>query len=276
MQNIKLSGRSNARPTFRLPAHQVSNAVARSARPVPQRWSGSFEAPKDMFQAQIPRPKPTRLATPAPAQGTDPWTGLVDAVLQAAMKKAYHEGKKTIDYSEARRIIFSQLDNINGIVTCWYTGRQLRTNQPPKPENMNVEHILPQSKGSKGEAKSDFNHLAPTDYQANEKRGNLPYGYVVNVQWEKGGTKVGLDAHGNEVCEVRDAFKGNVARAMFNASTEYSIVMDDDQEAVLREWAKKDPVDDAERMRSASIAQIQGSGNPFVSYPWLVDRVKNF
>ncbi len=191
------------------------------------------------------------------------------------MNRAYHAGKKTLEYSDARQVIFSTIDNIDGIVECLYTGRKLQTNKAPKPENMNVEHVLPQSDGAKGEAKSDLNDIAAADYEANEKRGNLPYGNVTQVAWQKGGTRVGTDKDGQDCCEVRDLYKGNVARMMFAASVDYGIAIDDKQEAVLRDWAKRDPVDDAERARSARVANAQGHGNFFVDYPWLIDRIKN-
>jgi deoxyribonuclease-1 len=275
MQKIKVSGRLPAQlPTQSFARQQAlgksQGLRQQSARPL----SGDvFEAPslRAFPQAGIARAQAPR----QPAPGTDPFSNLVDEALMAAMRKAYHEGKSTLAYSDARQAIFSTIDNIDGIVECLYTGRRLQTRSAPKPENMNVEHILPQSNGAKGEARSDLNDIAAADYEANEKRGNLPYGNVVRATWEKGGTKVGFDKDGKECCEVRDLYKGNVARMMFAACVDYGIPLDDKQEAVLRDWAKRDPVDDGERARSQRTAMKQGKGNFFVDYPWLIDRIKN-
>jgi deoxyribonuclease-1 len=48
------------------------------------------------------------------------------------------------------------------------------------------------------------------------------------------------------------------------------------EEPSLRLWHVQDPPDARERARNAAIEVAQGSRNPFIDYPHLVDRIANF
>jgi deoxyribonuclease-1 len=222
--------------------------------------------------------KPSTPGTPAPtpAPSEDPFQGLRDA----ALVKAIHDssaGKHVVSYSEARKIIFTNLDVHDGKLKDVYTGREISGGKLPSSSDMNVEHTWPQSKGATGTAKSDLHHLFPTDSKANSIRSSYPFGTVAKVQWSSpNGAKFGLDAQGRKVFEPPDAHKGNVARAMFYFSSEYSKHIPPEEESVLREWNKLDAVDTAEMERNRRIATIQGNVNQFVEHSELADRISDF
>ncbi|WP_240356259.1 MULTISPECIES: endonuclease I family protein [Myxococcus] len=234
---------------------------------------------RDTFeQASVAKKGPSKTEAPTPplpSEGTDPFEGLRDAALLRAIKES-SSGKHVKSYTEARKLIFGELDVVNGKVTCVYTGREIQGGKPPKSTDMNVEHTWPQSKGATGAAKSDLHHLFPTDSKANSKRGNWPFGEVVNVKWSENGAKFGTDAQGRTVFEPPDSHKGNVARAMFYFSSTYSKAIPDSEEAVLREWNDLDAVDTAEIARNQRVAELQGNVNQFVEHEDLVDRIKDF
>ncbi len=176
-----------------------------------------------------------------------------------------------VGYQAAQDIIFSKLDNHGGVVECVYTGRKLETQGEPNASNMNIEHTWPQSQGATGDAKCDLHHLFPTDSKANNLRSSFPFGNVENPTWTQGGSKFN-----GKVFEVRPKQKGNTARAMFYFSMRYNKKIADDQEAVLRQWHKQDPVDDDEIERNNRIENFQHNRNPFVDHPEFVDQIKDF
>jgi subtilisin-like proprotein convertase family protein len=212
---------------------------------------------------------------PPPTDPQDPFQGLRDAALLAAIKKS-STGKHVVSYNEARKVIFTDLDVKNGKVRDVYTGREINGGKIPSSSDMNVEHTWPQSKGATGEAKSDLHHLFPTDSKANSTRGSFPFGKVVTVQWSQGGSKFGLDAQGRKVFEPPDEHKGNVARALFYFSAEYNKRIPPEEESVLREWNKLDKVDAAELARNEKISTVQGNRNQFVEHSNLADRIADF
>ncbi len=154
------------------------------------------------------------------------------------------------------------------------------------PDNnvINIEHTWPQSKFNtaidKETQKSDLHHLFPTDSKMNSLRGNFPFGEVVRVTKETNcdsGASFGEPAHGpGPVFEPPAVHKGNVARAIFYFSTKYEMDLDPYQESTLKKWHDEDPVDQDEALRNEEIYELQGSRNPFIDYPDLVNRIPNF
>jgi deoxyribonuclease I len=211
-----------------------------------------------------------------PTEPTDPWADLSNQELLDAIQTFTTTGKHVLKYSAARAFIFTKLDNHEGKVRCVYTGREVVTKTVPNENDMNIEHTWPQSRGASGVAKSDMHHLFPTDSKANSVRANYPFGEVVEVRWEQGGSKFGLDAQGNEVFEPPEEHKGNVARALFYFSATYDKHIDEAEETVLQQWADADVVDEAERERNDLIAEAQKSRNPFIDHPDLSDRIADF
>jgi deoxyribonuclease I len=220
-----------------------------------------------------PRPTTPGTGTPGtPGTGTD---GLKDKALIQALHDAYSQ-HKDLGYNQARKVIFTALDNHDGQVECVYTGREITTDKIPSSNDMNTEHSWPQSKGATGPAKSDLHHLFPTDSKANAIRGNYPFGEVKNVKWSQNGSKFGTDANGQLVFEPRDEHKGNVARALFYFSTVYGKPIPAGDEAVLKKWNTLDKVDAAEVARNTAIEGYQGNRNPFVDDPTLAERIADF
>lgn len=199
------------------------------------------------------------------------------SVLQTAV-----DGLFCDDYGDATTWMFLELDNVDGKVECVYTGR-VTTAVDSKPDantDMNTEHTWPRSLGAQeNPAKCDVNHLFPSDSEANSKRGNLPLHEVVaGVEWQEGGSKLGLDDDGEMVFEPRDEHKGNVARALFYFQLQYPETtsgsrLTASEIALYKSWHAADPPDAAEEARALAIADKQGRANPFVVCPQLVEAV---
>lgn len=189
--------------------------------------------------------------------------------------KAKHENHTVLDYRKAREHMFSTIDNRDGWVEDVYTGQKVRTKKIPNPKIMNCEHSWPQSRLS-GAAKSDLHHLFPADSFANKTRSNIYFGDVIEVVWEKGGSKLGDNIRKKRAFEVRPEQRGNTARAMFYIATIYDYEIPFWEEEPLRQWHIQDPVDDAERKRNDAIEKIQGNRNPFVDHPEYVKRITDF
>jgi len=197
--------------------------------------------------------------------------GLNDGALKTALLKLvgnHHD----LGYTQARRAMFLDFDNVDGTICCVYTGRtKEHVTQMPSSNDMNTEHTWPQSMGATGQAKSDMHHLFITDSKANGVRGNLPFGEVGHAQWEDGGSRCDGD-----VFEPRADHRGNVARALFYFSVRYTKRIDAAQEAVLRRWHVDDPVDDVERRHHEGVARFQHNRNPFIDRPDFVERIGDF
>ncbi len=225
-----------------------------------------------------PEPTPGPAPEPAPHGDRDPrFAGLADEALWRKVGEV--AGNKTsVSYNNARKVIFTDIDNHDGVVTGVYTKRQIRTNKIPSNGDMNVEHTWPQSKGATGTAKSDLHHLFPTDSKANSVRGNHPFGEVSKVTWTDAGghSRAGKDASGKHVFEPVADHRGNVARAMFYFSAVYKKHIDPAQETVLKKWNLQDPPDAAELARNSAVEHIQRNRNPFVDDFTLANNIRDF
>lgn len=200
--------------------------------------------------------------------------------------------QKSLGYKGARKILFGKIhlkEDEKGYyikdVYCQKTLRRVQTRsmgpgQIPNSNVLNCEHTWPQSKFSgrfeKGLQKSDLHHLYPTDSKANSVRGNYEFdnvnGYPVN---EENCTASKTEGHGGAF-EPPNDHKGNVARALFYFSVRYDISINANQERVLRQWDKLDPIDQEERNRNEIIYQVQKNRNPFIDIPALADKINNF
>lgn len=184
-------------------------------------------------------------------------------------------------YRDARTKMFSEIDNVDGMVETVYIGKIIETDGIPNVNatGVNTEHTWPRSKGADGEpAESDLYHLYPSDQNANSRRANYPFGEVEsNVDWSEAGSSLGRSEDGITVFEPRDSHKGNVARSMFYFATRYGNRSNflDNQEKVLRQWAQFDPVDETETARNNSIANFQENRNPYIDYPNFLNRLQS-
>lgn len=201
---------------------------------------------------------------------------------------------KSVGYRKARDLLYSQIDNKDGIVEGIYSGYRVpisQTSSQPRQDatdgGINAEHVWPRSQGAKSNpAKSDMHHLFPARKEVNSARDNHPFADIPDDQtksWylddQKESVKPSpqvIDLYSESyrkksdgIFEPRESKKGDVARAMFYFQTIYPNRADDDffnsQKETLCKWAEEDPIDSGEVERSHKIANTeQGNENPFV------------
>jgi len=238
------------------------------------------------------------------AQDTVLFPGLTGNELRDSVI-VYYKPQNVLTYDNARHTLYGDIYNENGIVECVYTGNTI----PVDPESStpatdawndyhwSSEHVYPQSKGAgSGNARSDMHNLQPIRQDVNASRSNYPFTYLsddeVRYWWRKDVKQETIpeEHHGEwsktktdlpRQFEVRDAMKGNVARAMFYFYTIYrhdALATDPDyfqhQIRDLRNYHMRDPVDSVEVHRSfeKSIHQDE-KPNPFVIDTTLVRRM---
>ncbi len=212
----------------------------------------------------------------ASAGNFDSCDGLSNEELKGKLNELI-ANQRCLGYNEARKTMFTKIDNFGGKVKCVYTAREVSCSGIPNanaPEAMNTEHTWPKSLGAANEpAKSDINHLYPTDTFANSTRSSYPFGNVneANAKWKQGGS-----SFDGKLFMPREDQRGKVARAYFYFSVRYKLGISESQEAVVKEWHKKYPVTQAERDRNEKIFSFQGNRNPFVDRPEFVDKISNF
>ncbi len=196
----------------------------------------------------------------------------------------YLKNHNSLTYRQARELLWTSFDNYDNIVECAYTGKTVLIEGVPDfaeldKDGFNTEHTWPRSYGSETEPPlSDMYHIFPSDKTANDRRANFPYGYVSgNISWQNGGSKLGLDNHGKIVFEPREAFKGHLARAILYFSVRYDNPFKflNNQEEVLREWAKTYLPDEREKQRNDSIAAYQLKRNVFIDHTEFLDRINS-
>ena len=196
-----------------------------------------------------------------------------------------------VGYSQARIIMFGELfkqeDASGTYVTEVYCRNKVYYREPRQISSMsnvvNIEHTWPQSKFSsrfdKELQKSDMHHLFPSDSKANSVRANHEFGEAGQAGHMGADLCAPSDIdgrHGDYVFTPPSEHRGNVARALFYFSTRYEMPISADEERVLRAWHQADPVDAEERQRNNLIAKHQLSRNPFVDFPDLVSRIRDF
>jgi len=204
--------------------------------------------------------------------------------LQEMAKK----GHVALEYKVVKLLMFSSVDNVDGIVCSVYTPSQCKDTYYRDPsvldlyknnENfkLNIEHTWPQSKGAKElPANSDMHHLFVTSKESNSKRANLPFCNAEYDYWQREGSIHGFDQYAQDCFEPQDLHKGNVARAIFYFSIRYDLPIEKDEEVVLRQWHKLDPVDGRELERNEIIQSLQGNSNPFIINPEWVELIENY
>ena len=168
----------------------------------------------------------------------------------------------------------------------------------------NREHVWPKSRASfyQKNGGCDLHHLRPANSTVNSTRLNYTMGYVNGVingcsTCQYGGRTVLWYSAGNDLVEVRDNVKGDVARILLyvycrwgqpnlyqNVKTENLPDFDSDDDKnnglkviesldTLLKWCKNDPVDTWEMSRNDEVQTVQGNRNVFIDYPeyaWLV------
>ena len=208
-----------------------------------------------------------------------------------------------LDYGDARDIMYGAIYNINGKVTCVYSGHSidLPTGEDPTAflymngsnDGINAEHTYPRSKGAEfGNPLSDMHHLFPTRAAVNAGRGNSPFGEINDNQttkWyylddEQGNIpNTNIDLYSEEIngkFEPKENHKGNAARSVFYFFSMYrDAALDADpnffesQRETLCDWHNQDPVDELELERTYMIAEHQDDQpNPYILDSTLASR----
>ena len=215
--------------------------------------------------------------------------------LKQWLKINFYDGKHTgLGYSGARLKMYSEIDNMDGRLTCVYSGYQLtyQSSMHTNPAPINCEHTVPQSFFDKDEPmKSDLHHLFPTYDAWNSKRASYPFSEIddnLTSKWmyqshsqsaiPTAEIELYSEFYSNRF-EPREDHKGDCARAIFYFFTMYPTAVSDMSRVadvnMLYQWHLNDPVDQKERDRNAAIIQHQGNSNPYVEYPDLVQRAWN-
>lgn len=213
-----------------------------------------------------------------------------------ALRNALIENYKTsvvLTYSEARDTFFRNIDAVDNVLECVYTGYKISLDPNVDPttdafdKGINTEHTYPRSKGAleNTNAYSDMHHLFPTRIGVNSDRGTLPFGEIIDSQTDKWYFEdnvvsqiptQGIDNYSelltNENFEPREKHKGDVARAYFYFYTMYKSQADQAapnyfelQQETMCQWHFEDPVDEKEWQRNTKVAAYQeGKKNPFI------------
>lgn len=218
---------------------------------------------------------------------TDPWASLSEGALVSALQSYTATGHVGMSYTNARNQMYGVsggigLDIHNGLIECIYTGITAAPDGTRTPGGViNTEHSWPQSQGADVfPRQGDIHHLFPSQMDANSRRSSYDFGETVcsgsGCTWSLGGSELGSDSAGKTVFQVRQKYRGDIARAHFYFSVRYGLAIPNDEEATLQAWNDQDPPDQEEIDRNTAIESVQGNRNPFVDYPGLSDRISNF
>ena len=120
---------------------------------------------------------------------------------------------------------------------------------------------------------SDMHNLFPSIGEVNGDRSNFVFGEIEGEERKYGQCDFEVK---NRIAEPKESFRGNIARSYFYMSHQYKMKISDEYEEMLREWHFSDPPDDWERDRNSLIEDVQGNRNPFIDYPELVERVRDY
>ncbi|WP_095509220.1 endonuclease [Rubrivirga marina] len=220
--------------------------------------------------------------------------GLGAEALAAAIDRDYSP-TGTLGYTRARDVLYAHEQETTGTL-CGVYSAYCVTLPPGDPSaeamrlEINAEHVWPQSMGARTEPlKSDLHHLFPARQTVNSSRGNLPFGEIddedsdawyLRDQSQSRPPDAERDAwaeRGAGRFEPPEPKKGDVARAVFYVAAVYPELAEPSffraMEADLLTWNRLDPPDAGERARSAWVASLQGTENPFVLDPSLADRL---
>ncbi len=217
------------------------------------------------------------------------------SMTETALKSCIQKGHKvtnSLSYKEARKQMFSKIDNVKGAVKLVYSGAWYKTSTIPNHQVVNTEHTWPQSKFSNKKIKTDLHHLYATYSKINSKRGSFPFADIPDNTTEAwlnrndNGTKQipsissrdNFSEYAANKFEPREEHKGTVARSMFYV---YGIYGESKvnkswfkpQINTLLEWHQKYPASEAEVKRTQKIKNIQGNTNPFVLDATLAYRL---
>lgn len=195
--------------------------------------------------------------------------------------------RDTVQGQKVVNCIYTNIPYIYNGSFAWWSGSGGNT------ATLTREHSFPQSwmpsntganwptapNGKEYPEYNDMHHLYPAHQQnANARRGNNPYGVVVNATYTSptGMGKLGTNAGGQTVYEPRDEHKGDAARALmymaacYNKATPAQLNWSfptNQSPALILQWHQQDPPSDFEIARHELVAQYQKNRNPFIDHP---------
>jgi deoxyribonuclease I len=120
---------------------------------------------------------------------------------------------------------------------------------------------------------SDMHNLFPSIGEVNGDRSNFVFGGIDGEEREYGECDFEV---AQRIAEPKKSIRGDIARSYFYMSYQYKMEIPDDYEEMLREWHLFDPPDAWERDRNSLIEDVQGDRNPFIDYPEMVERVRDY
>ncbi|MBW6516458.1 MAG: endonuclease [Candidatus Cloacimonetes bacterium] len=221
-----------------------------------------------------------------------PVEGLIGMDLWYGLQAIISDGHLDYSYDAARFYMHGYIDNIDGFVRCIYTGEWVEHpyGSLSTPPEFSAEHTYPVSwyeadLDAQGIsfAVSDLHALHPARLDVNSARSNSPFDYVTNIYTIWGSDSyisyTGFNAELEEVFDVADEFKGNIARGIFYFAVRYYVDNDNfyrinvDQLPILLQWHYEDPVDATEILRNEKVFAYQGNRNPFIDRPEFVDLI---
>ena len=221
--------------------------------------------------------------------------GLVSQNLINYLKQNYTTSN-VLSYNSARDVMYGQIYNNNGNVSCVYTKYTINnvpSNNPRPTMNaggIDCEHIWPQSMyNGTSPMKQDMHHLKPCKSNVNSSRGNKPFNEVIDSQanhwyWLSNDFSSPpsnnineYSESGSSAFEPREDTKGDIARIMYYFYTIYTDVANDSffetQKDILYQWHINDPASDEEINITWQIASYQNNiPNPFIIDDSLIYR----
>ncbi len=222
----------------------------------------------------------------------DVFLELDDDALRQSILDSY-KTNTVLSYNRARDTFFSQIDAVDNVLECVYSGFKITLNPDFDPtqdafaKGINTEHAYPRSKGAlEGTmAFSDMYNLFPAKANINTDRGVLPFEEVSDSQTDRwyfeNDVLTSIPNQNRDLYsellsgsgfEPREKHKGDIARAYFYFYTMYQSQTDQAdpdffelQREELCRWHFLDPVDEKEWNRNIKISTYQGDNkNPFI------------
>ena len=225
------------------------------------------------------------------------YTDLAGQELYEAVRDYFTPGS-TPASDFARDVLYADIYNVNGFVSCVYTGFTIDL-PPGDPSQeafalgINAEHTMPRSYLEGTGHEFDLHNLYPTRTEVNSDRSNFPFTDINDTQtdtWYYLDTQQSsipsnnIDLYSEQVngfFEPREDHKGNAARAMFYTYLVYGHIIEqnapqyfEQQRQNLCAWHVSDPADQAEYDRTYLIGTYQNDKpNPFVLDCTLASRI---
>lgn len=122
-------------------------------------------------------------------------------------------------------------------------------------------------------AYNDLHNLYPVNLKFKSMLSRSVYGdmsFDVKTNPNDCGTKFSARF---QKMEPPDRIKGNIARAMVYMSQHYHLPLYGSL-LTYQKWNKLDPPDRIEKARNQAIQKQQGAGNPYITHPELIEKIK--